>query len=93
MPSSEYFRRQADICRQLVDISSSKEAANRLLVMARDYQTKVDAIEAESAMPMIIAPSASPDRQTNGCRCRKLNLVGVARRIGRRWAGWQISSN
>jgi hypothetical protein len=27
------------------------------------------------------------------CRCRKLNLVGVARRIGRRWAGWQISSN
>ena len=66
MPSAEYFRRQADICRQLADISSSKEAANRLLVMVRDYQTKVDAIEAESAMPTMIAPSASPDRETNG---------------------------
>jgi hypothetical protein len=30
------------------------------------YQTKVDAIEAESAMPTMIAPSASPDRETNG---------------------------
>ena len=46
--------------------SSSKEAANRLLVMARDYLTKVDAIEAESAMRTMIAPSASPDRETNG---------------------------
>jgi hypothetical protein len=63
MPSVEYFRRQADICRQLAEISSSKEAAPRLLVMARDYQTKVDAIEAESAMPAILAASASPDRE------------------------------
>jgi hypothetical protein len=66
MLSAEYFRRQAEICRQLADISSSKEAADRLLVMARDYQTKVDAIEAQSAMPTKIAPSASPDRERNG---------------------------
>ena len=70
MPSVEYFRRQADICRQLAEISSSKEAANRLLVMARDYRTKVDAIEAESAMPAILAPSASPDREQTRLKSR-----------------------
>jgi hypothetical protein len=51
VPSSEYFRRQAEICLRLSLISSSEEAANRLILMARDYQTKVDSIEAESAAP------------------------------------------
>jgi len=48
MPSAEYFRRQSDICLRLSLISSSEEVANRLIVMARDYQAKVDALEAES---------------------------------------------
>jgi hypothetical protein len=33
--------------------------------MARDYQTKADSIEAESAAPKIIALSASLDRETS----------------------------
>jgi hypothetical protein len=38
-------------------ISSSEEVANRLIVMARDYQTKADAMDAESrsALPTTIA--------------------------------------
>jgi hypothetical protein len=57
MPSSEYFRRQSDICLRLSLISSSEEVANRLIVMARDYQTKADAMDAElrSALPTTIA--------------------------------------
>jgi hypothetical protein len=38
-------------------------------------------------------PPALDADDAGSCRCRKLNLVGVARRIGRRWAEWQISSN
>lgn len=49
MPSSEYFRRQSDICLRL---SLSEEVANRLIVMARDYQAKADVMDAESrSMP------------------------------------------
>jgi hypothetical protein len=68
MPSAQYFRRQSDICLRLSLISSSEEVANRLIVMARDYQAKVDALEAESKkspLPTIIAPSASPDCDTS----------------------------
>jgi hypothetical protein len=57
MPSSEYFRRQSDICLRLSLISSSEEVANRLIVMARDYQTKADSMDVElrSALPTTIA--------------------------------------
>ena len=34
---------------------------------------------------------ANPERER--CRYRKLNPVGVAHRIGRRWAGCWVSSN
>lgn len=52
MPSSEYFRRQSDICLRLSLISSSEEVANRLIMMARDYQAKADVMDAESrSMP------------------------------------------
>ena len=67
MPSSEYFRRQADICLRLSMIASSEEVANRLIAMAQDYTGRADEIEADStmAMPTMTAPSASPDRKTN----------------------------
>ena len=60
MPSSEYFRRQADICLRLSMIASSEEVANR-------STGRADEIEADStmAMPTMTAPSASPDRETN----------------------------
>jgi hypothetical protein len=66
VPSSEYFRRQAEICLQL-SLISSEEAANRLILMAREYEAKADALEAQPtmAMPTIIGPSTSPDRETN----------------------------
>jgi hypothetical protein len=67
MPSSEYFRRQSDICLRLSMIASSEEVANQLIAMGQDYTGRGDEIEAESAMAMstMIAPSASPDRETN----------------------------
>jgi hypothetical protein len=67
MPSSEYFRRQFDICLRLSVIASSEEVANRLIAMAQDYHAKADEIEAEltMALPTMIAPSAAPDRETN----------------------------
>jgi hypothetical protein len=74
MRSAEYFRRQSDICLRLSLISSSEEVANRLIVMARDYQAKVDALEAESKKsppPTIIAhreraPYRSRDNPRHG---------------------------
>jgi hypothetical protein len=48
MLSTEYFRRQADICLRLSVISSSEEAASQLIVMAHEYQTKADALEAHA---------------------------------------------
>jgi hypothetical protein len=44
MSRAEYFLRQADICLRLSGISSSKEVADRLVMMAEDYQAKADAI-------------------------------------------------
>jgi hypothetical protein len=68
MPSSEYFRRQSDICHRLSMIASSEEVANQLIAMAQDYTGRAGEIEAESTMAMPhddVAPSASPDRETN----------------------------
>jgi hypothetical protein len=44
MPSSEYFRRQADICLRLSLIASSEVAGNWLARMAKDYQAKADSL-------------------------------------------------
>jgi hypothetical protein len=57
MPTSEYFRRQSDICLRLSLVSSSEEVANRLIAMAQDYAGRAEAIEAESRLsrPKIIA--------------------------------------
>jgi hypothetical protein len=51
MSRADYFRRQADTCLRLSLISSSEEVANRLIVMAQDYQTKANAIVAKSKSP------------------------------------------
>jgi hypothetical protein len=53
MSRADYFRRQADTCLRLSLISSSEEVANRLVLMAQDYQTRADAIVAEprSSLP------------------------------------------
>ena len=45
MPSAAYFRRQADICLRLSLISSDQEVSNRLIIMAREYAAKADALQ------------------------------------------------
>jgi hypothetical protein len=49
MPSAAYFRRQADICLRLSLISSDEEVSNRLIIMAREYAAKADALGKEAA--------------------------------------------
>ena len=68
MPSSEYFRRQADICFRFSLIASGEEVSSQLMAMAHDYMTNADAIEADSKprLAAIIAQDASPDLETNG---------------------------
>jgi len=48
MPSAAYFRRQADICIRLSLIASDEEVSNRLIIMAREYTAKGDAMEKEA---------------------------------------------
>ena len=48
MPSAAYFRRQADICLRLALIASDEEVSNRLIMMAREYTTKGDALAGQS---------------------------------------------
>ena len=59
MPSAAYFRRQADICLRLSLISSDEEVSNRLIIMAREYAAKADALAKEAgadAPPRPIGP-------------------------------------
>jgi hypothetical protein len=44
MPTAAYFRRQADICFRLALISSDEEVSNRLIIMAKEYTAKGDAL-------------------------------------------------
>jgi hypothetical protein len=48
MPSSAYFRRQADICLRLSLIASDEEVSNRLITMSREYLAKSDALAGEA---------------------------------------------
>jgi hypothetical protein len=62
MPSAAYFRRQADICLRLSLISSDGEVSNRLIIMAREYATKADALEdAPADAPRGADRTALPD--------------------------------
>jgi hypothetical protein len=48
MPSTEYFRRQADLCLRLSLISSDEEVSTRLILMAEEYKAKAAASEVDS---------------------------------------------
>ena len=61
MPSAAYFRRQADICLRLSVISSDGEVSNRLIIMAKEYATKADALEEATADPPPADRTALPD--------------------------------
>ena len=66
MPSAAYFRRQADICLRLSLISSDQEVSNRLIIMAREYGAKADAMkEAAADSPPAGERTASPDLAGN----------------------------
>jgi hypothetical protein len=66
MPSAAYFRRQADICLRLSLISSDGEVSNRLIIMAKEYTTKADAIATKEADATSAAErTALPDLESN----------------------------
>jgi len=66
MPSAAYFRRQADICLRLSLISSDQEVSNRLIIMAREYGAKADAMkEAATDSPPAGEQTALPDLAGN----------------------------
>jgi predicted solute-binding protein len=48
MPSSEYFRRQANICLRLSLVASDQVVSTLLIAMAQDYHAQADALEARS---------------------------------------------
>jgi hypothetical protein len=48
MPSSAYFRRQADICLRLSLIASDEEVSNRLITMSREYMARSDALAGDA---------------------------------------------
>jgi hypothetical protein len=55
MPSSAYFRRQADICLRLSLIASDEDVSDRLIKMSREYLAKGDALaggEADAGPPL-----------------------------------------
>jgi hypothetical protein len=72
MPSSAYFRRQADICLRLSLIASDDEVANRLITMSREYLAKSDALAGDAetdATPMgheAGSPAGEIDRDEAG---------------------------
>ena len=67
MPSAAYFRRQADICLRLSLISSDAEVSNRLIIMAREYGAKADAMREAAADPSPAADrTALPDVEGDG---------------------------
>jgi len=71
MPSAAYFRRQADICLRLSLIASDEEVSNRLIIMAREYAAKVDALkEAAAEPPLASHRTALPDLERNQAAVR-----------------------
>ena len=70
MPSSAYFRRQADVCLRLALLASDDEVSNRLIMMAREYTAKGAALARQSGGDA--APGAYPPHlarpKTRGCR-------------------------
>ena len=66
VPSSAYFRRQADICLRLSLIASDEEVSSRLIKMSREYLAKGDALaggEADAGPPLPDHEPGSPARE------------------------------
>jgi hypothetical protein len=66
MPSSAYFRRQADICLRLSLIASDEEVSSRLIKMSREYLAKGDALaggEADAGPPLPDHEPGAPSRE------------------------------
>jgi ABC-type uncharacterized transport system YnjBCD ATPase subunit len=63
MPSVAYFRRQADICFRLALIASDEEVSNRLIMMAKEYTTKGDALakQADASVDPAALPGMAED--------------------------------
>jgi hypothetical protein len=69
MPSSAYFRRQADICLRLSLIASDEEVSSRLIKMSREYLAKGDALagaEADAGPPLPDTEPGSSSREGLG---------------------------
>jgi hypothetical protein len=64
MPSSEYFRRQADICLRLSMVASDEVVSTLLIAMSQDYQAKAAALSQPDVVA-IVAQDASPDRNND----------------------------
>jgi hypothetical protein len=60
MPSVAYFRRQADICFRLALIASDEEVSNRLIMMAKEYTAKGDALAKQAGADASVDPAALP---------------------------------
>jgi len=63
MTSGEYFRRQADVCLQLAQVTSEEHVAARLLRMAEEFHTK--AVEVDAA-PSIVPQGWASGRMRGG---------------------------
>ena len=73
VPSAAYFHRQADICLRLALIASDEEVSNRLILMAKEYTAKGEALTGQSgrdAPPNVSASGETGDAalpsQTDG---------------------------
>jgi hypothetical protein len=75
MPSVAYFRRQADICFRLALIASDEEVSNRLIMMAKEYTTKGDALAKQAGTDASVDPAALPGMAEDA---PALNLPGRA---------------
>jgi hypothetical protein len=63
MPSSEYFRRQSDLCLRLAMLSTEDEVTRRLLAMAETYKTKA---KERDRRPSTGTLKVSPDDHSSG---------------------------
>src|SRR5882757_7728901 len=57
MPSSEYFRRQADICLRLSLVASDEVVSTLLIAMAQDYVAQAEALS-QSDLVAVVATDA-----------------------------------
>jgi hypothetical protein len=64
MPSSEYFRRQADLCLRLSLVASDKMVSTLLIAMAQNYTAQAEALS-QSDLVAVVATDASPARETS----------------------------